>query len=246
MRAVLTYCEKGMRRFRPFVVIFAFAGPIDVASAQAPSAEALDLRASGEAYLRSIRGRVDTDVGYYDPSRAAPDLNAGPFPSEIETERDGLQFEDRAIVIMIAVAVLALILSLFWKYGASFSVSLRAEPSSAERLRNGSAKQASSPEEIPKRLREILAMKDRKDALIALAHSVLAAVVGANGLLFQKSWTARDALQKLPASQPYLEAVRSLVLVSEHVQFGDRSVEEEEFLAYVQKVRPLLAKGGAG
>ena len=94
-------------------------------------------------------------------------------------------------------------------------------------------------------LDQILRMRDRRQALVQLARNALTATVAANGILMQRSWTARDALQRIPETQTHLAALRALVLSSERVQYGDREVSEDDFRTHVDNCRQLLGTGSS-
>ena len=78
---------------------------------------------------------------------------------------------------------------------------------------------------------------------MALSHHLIAKVITAQGVLLQRSWTARDAMRRIPRDFDHREALQNLVLDSERVQFGGRDVSEDEFRAHVDALRPLYATG---
>jgi len=66
------------------------------------------------------------------------------------------------------------------------------------------------------------------------------AALVANGVWMQRSWTARDALRRVPSTQSRRDALQALVLASEFVQFGGRPVSEDAFADHVRQITPLL------
>ena len=215
------------------------------AQAQEAVAEPLELGPSGEAYLRAKGRGVNANVGYYDPTRAVPPLETRqrvtPQAEDQDRER-GEWTMDRSVTTLITVVVLGIVVFFFVRFGGSMSVSLRsqAEDVSRSEKRARSSKMGELDAESLQPIRQILRNPDRKMALILLARALLVQVVEANGLLLQRSWTARDALRRLPKTQPNLRALQNLVLASERVQFGNRDITEDEFSQHVQDVTPLL------
>ena len=203
----------------------------------------MELGDSGEAYLKALRlRRIDTDVRYFDPTRPAPDLEtevAPPKPDSDDGNRNGarLQLGIPAALVLLAV------LFLFLRYGGGLSVSLGREGDNARRGKRAGAV-AAPADAAPSSLTAILAMADRRAALVTLAGTALSRAVDAHGLLFQSSWTGRDVLRHLPRTTTQWDDLRTLVLASERVHFGGRDVSEEEFRAHVTRIRPLF-EGGA-
>jgi hypothetical protein len=218
------------------------SGPVQ---AQEAVAEPLELGPSGEAYLRAKGRGVNANVGYYDPTRAVPPLETRqrvtPQAAEPDQEDRGLTL-DRSITTLITVVVLGIVVFLFVRFGGGMSVSLRSQAENVSRSESAarSSKTGELDAESLQPIRQILRNPDRKMALILLARALLVQVVEANGLLLQRSWTARDALRRLPKTQPNLRALQNLVLASERVQFGNRDITEDEFSQHVRDVSPLL------
>jgi len=225
-----------------------FLAVVLVLTAQpAPSQEAvvepLEIRESGTDYLRSIRlRRIDSDVGYYDPTRPPPPLDTSAQPPKRRDPREPGEID--LPTIFITTAILLVIGFVFLRYGGGFSVSFRRDAENAERARRGGPI-SGGDDEVPASLDVILRTADRRRALMMLARKALAATVAANGVLLQRSWTARDALRHIPTDQSHLDALRLLVLASERVQFGGRDVAEGELEHHLAGVRPLLGTGAA-
>ncbi|KMW60117.1 hypothetical protein AIOL_000269 [Candidatus Rhodobacter oscarellae] len=220
-----------------------FAAP---AGAQQAAVEPLEIGESGEAYLKSIRyRRIGTDVAYYDPTRPAPPLETTETPRQRSQNRDAASAElPRMPAIILTAGILLLITYLFMTFGGGISVSLgrAAENTTSGRRRRGSGGRHGDQPVLPDSLEAVLRIRDRREALVALAQAVLARTVGAQGVLMQRSWTARDALRRVPRNLEHREALQSLVLAGERVQFGGRDVSEEEFDAHVARIRPLFRR----
>lgn len=228
-----------MRCILCFLAIFSTAS-----HAQEAPLEALDVRPSGEAYADAIRFRgIDTNVVYFDPTRPAPPLETRETPepaSEPDTsDQISLGETPRIVVILITAAILFFIAYTFVVHGGRLPVSFARTPEDG--ARDDGAPHEIAPEDhaAPVALNAILNMPDKRAALVALCKSLLAQTVAAQGVLFQRSWTDRDALRRVPQGFEHRAALRALVLASERVQFGGRDVSEEEFRNYVERVRPL-------
>lgn len=201
---------------------------------------------SGQAYQKSIRFRgIDANVAYYDPSGPPPPIETSQQPEQKKrSDGDWSVGGDVSFVpLLISAAFLVAIAWLFARFGSGFSVSLGRDGDNAERMGQGRRGRALADEPAtPSSLTWILRIQDRREALIQLARTALITSVSAQGVLLQKSWTARDALRRLPADQSHLGALRQLVLASERAHFGGREVSEEEFQAHVRDIRPLLSE----
>lgn len=209
-----------------------------------------EISQSGEEYLRSI-GRIDTDVTYVDPNAPPPpfstdqtvDPSAPPEDSEFDLTGENVRTGFN-VVSIVAAALLIAVVVMFIKYGGGLQVSLRRQSDNASRLKTGRKPTPGSLAAArPSGLNAILAMTDRREALVRLAQSALVRTVAANGILIQDSWTARDALRRIPKDQTLLSDLRVLVYDSEGVLFGDRDVTEDRFQTHVARIRPLLSEG---
>lgn len=220
-------------------------------AAQEAATEPLEIGPSGEAYLRAIRFRgINPDVVYYDPTRPAPSLSTSEAPrARPEGAEPGIDADGAGgtlgaayyIVLAIMVATLALILYLFVQFGGMGAISFGAAPDNSARRPGEGLDPGEDAPETPRNLAEILRLADRSAAIVALAHYVLNKVVASQGVLLQRSWTARDAMRRVPPGFDHREALVDLVLISERVQFGGRSISEEEFQRHVAETRPLHA-----
>ncbi|MEM9197087.1 MAG: DUF4129 domain-containing protein [Pseudomonadota bacterium] len=215
------------------------------------------LTEAGQAYLQAAGQRVQTEVTYFDPRRAAPSFEAQARPeaapatdasdTAANTEPGGLFsiLPFSTIVILLSLTALAAIGFLFWRQSGGVTVSFRRTADGARRVGatrpKGSAARPSGPTlATPDHVAAILAQPNRQRALILLAQRALADAVAAQGLLLQDSWTARDAVHRLPADHRHRDALTALVLAAEAVQFGDRPVSEGDFAVHVDAVKPLF------
>lgn len=205
--------------------------------------EPLRLGESGADYLGALRFKgLDTDVRYFDPTRPAPPLetNAAPEPVErLKSDEFHLSLDGSeriAAIVLLAVLLLIILLSL-GRIGTA--VSFRRETKDAARASEASTDGNLAEERLPD-LDAILRLADRREALVRLAQLALTRCLNAQGVLFQRSWTQREALRKLPVGQPHLNELKALVLDSERVNFGHRSVGDGELEGHVDRMRPLL------
>lgn len=196
---------------------------------------------AGTAYLDALGARrIDTEVRYFDPTRPAPELatDAKPEPPE----RDGNELTPRLTIGLPALLILVAVIALFLRYGGGLSVSFGRMGEHAAGPGRG-PELGGSERAAPAGLATILAIADRRAALVTLAEAALARAVTAHGLLFQNSWTGRDVLRHLPRTAPHWDDLRALVLASERAHFGGRDVSEEEFRAHLGRIRPLIEGG---
>jgi len=215
-------------------------------AAQEARPQALEIGPTGEAYLDAIRYRgVEADVGYYDPTAAAPKLETNQTPPppppkpgagvSLETLSTG-----RIIAIVLAGVLLIGLLLLIFRVSGNFTLSFQGDAQNPARARRTTLTGAFGPTATPADLAAILATSDRRRALVLLAQAALARTVTANGVLLQPSWTLRDALRHIPPGQAHLAALRNLVMTGEGVLFGNRDVTEAEFQARLADVSPLM------
>lgn len=208
------------------------------------TAQPLEIKPSGEAYLKSLGyRRIETDVGYYDPTGALPVLETKQEPQKPPKESDGkveLFAPSNLMMILLAAAILIGVMAVFLKFGGGLAFSLEGEVQNPTRSRRMRGMQSLGDIGPPADLQAILTTADRRRALIMLVQAALARTVAANGVILQSSWTMRETLRHIPKAQAHLDALRALVLAAERVLFGNRDVSEEEFQAHVATIRPLM------
>lgn len=238
-----------MRRLFLTFLMLGLTAPLIAANAQEPVREPLEIGESGEEYLRSIRLRgIDPDVAYYDPTAPAPKLETEQQPQQpaarSETESI-LAPGSRWTFTLIAGLVLAGLVFLVIRFGGNIAVTLQRD------AENPDSRRAAGPQNTPVwaeklgSFNDIMRVADRREALVLLTQKVLATLATTNGVLMQRSWTARDTLRNIPLGDAQQTLLRTLVLNSERVQFGGRDVSEDEFRDHVSSCQQLLGAGAA-
>ena len=202
---------------------------------------------SGQAYLDAVRrSSIDPNVAYYDPTAPVPPLETAAQP-EVRRASDEEETAEWSMAdlpfALLAALIVAAVFYAFLRFGGGFLVALNPQSDNpVADIRNRRQAEKAATDAAPQSLRDILRIADRRAALVMLARNALREAVTANGLLLQQSWTSRDALRRLPATQTHLPALRDLVRASEGVQFGDRDVTEPEFALHVEQISPLFRK----
>jgi len=234
----------GMRCFFLFAFIFSLAASVFQTSAQEPVREPVEIGEAGTEYLRAIRLRgIDSDVVYFDPTAPPPELDTNQQPVRTERSAETPGTVNRWIFGLIAGIILAAIIYLFMRFGGHIAVSLNRDADNPERRRGAAAEAVPAWAEKLSSFNDILKIQDRRRALVLLTQKVLATLATANGVLMQRSWTARDALSHLPIGEGNKSILRTLILNSERVQFGGRDVSEDEFREHVSSCQHLLGSG---
>ncbi len=200
-----------------------------------------EIGASGQAYLRAIRLRgINPDVVYFDPDAPAPLLEA-----EVEQPADPqADSTDPSPALnrmfLIALAAVGLIwIAMLARGGGSAGLFARLGQNPA----TGQGKRPDQPapsSDMPLALAGLRRLGDPRQALILLAQTALARAVADNGMIWQRSWTARDALARLPQDQPHLAALRALVMDSERAHYGGQAVSDQQFTDHANRIAPLL------
>lgn len=210
------------------------------AAAQEGVAQSAAIGPSGAAYLDAIRySGVDADVAYSDPAKPMPELETAEEPVPVPDAKPRWTI-DTLTIELAATIFLGLAILVAYRAGR-FSLALKGDAPNPERARrNGPVGTAAQAGQLTD-LAAILAVPDRRLALVKLAQTALRQTVAANGVLLQPSWTLRDALQHIPNDQTHVDALRSLVMAGERVLFGNRDVTETEFQTHVNTIRPLMA-----
>ena len=142
---------------------------------------------------------------------------------------------------------LAIILGILWgvyKSAGGVSLSLGSEQDVKRRNRRRANATGLNPD--PPDLSAILAIRDRRIAIVALAQSALAKAARSQGLIMQRSWTAREGLRKVAKSEPNISALRALVHAAERVHFGHHAISDQEFDALASGIRPIFGAAQNG
>lgn len=209
--------------------------------------EPLEITESGQAYLDKIRYRgVQSEVGYFDPTRPVPPLETRERvrAKPENTEEWSLENVNTASGL-IAFAFLIAIAVLFFRFGGASRLALGSGPKAAERAARGEEGDSLFGDGQSRDLRAILKNSERRTALIELVQLLISKSVTANGLLLQRSWTARDVLRRLPKGLEYMPELRELVMIGERVHFRDQPVSEDDFKSFVTRAKPLLKALGS-
>jgi hypothetical protein len=238
-----------MLRIHLILLLIVWAFPFG-ALAEPVQLDGVQLTPSGEAYLKATRLRgIERQVGYFDPARPPPPLQTDHTPEVPETQEETKEIEQRSPeeirwgVMLISGAILAGVLYLMMRFSGGISVSFSSAPQDAKSHRGTS--KAPGGVFHPKGLQAILAMGNREEALVALCHGLLGRIVGAQGVLLHKSWTARDTLRRVPRTHPDRGVLQNLVLRTELVQFGHRHIDESEFQGIVSDITPIWTRSDA-
>ncbi|WP_306142029.1 DUF4129 domain-containing protein [Roseibium sp. MMSF_3412] len=238
-----------MRRLFLTILILGLTAPLIAANAQEPVREPLEIGESGDEYLRSIRLHgIDPDVAYYDPTAPAPKLETEQQPQQptARSETESVMAPgSRWTFTLIAGLVLAGLAFLVIRFGGNIAVTLQRD------AENPDSRRAAGPQNTPVwaeklgSFNDIMRIADRREALVMLTQKVLATLATTNGVLMQRSWTARDTLRNIPLADAQQTLLRTLVLNSERVQFGGRDVSEDEFREHVSSCQQLLGASAA-
>lgn len=231
-----------MTFFRSICVLALLMILVPLAAQTQDAAEPLEVDEIAEDYIRAIRLKgVQSEVEYYDPTRAPPDFvtNEKPKP-EGRKNNPNTSGGINLPFALITGAILIGIVALFLKFGSSGSLVLRKDVQNPNRGQAEGRKAANNASLDMQSFDGILRNPDRQQALINLAQLLIYKAVSANDLLLQRSWTARDVLRRMPKNSSYLSELNALVLKGELVHFGERNVSEEEFADYAARAKPLL------
>ncbi|MEJ6393569.1 DUF4129 domain-containing protein [Gymnodinialimonas sp. 2305UL16-5] len=214
-----------------------------MAHAQDAEAETLEITASGEAYLRAVRrAGVETDVVYFDPDREAPALETDAEVPEEQTQSSRANpgsTSNQFLFWVIVILLLGGMAYLLHRFGGGLT--LRDDSENAEIGRRKTLGPQILDGEVVIGMDAILALSDKREAIVALARRALADTLASNDILPQKSWTAREALRRVARLGRDVTPLRALVLTSERVQYGNRDISEQEFQTHVATIRPFLS-----
>lgn len=217
-----------------------FLCAVSPAHAQEATLSRPDLSASGQDYLKAVRYRgIDTDVLYFDPTKPAPPLDTD-FTPQAENQPVQLSADSRWIVGLVSAIVLIFLVLFIYNSAGKTSVSFRRSSDNARRKGQYDDHEAAMDSEEIRDLDALLRLKDRDLAVTGLAQLALSRCLAANEVLFKRSWTHREALRSIPQNLWYIPDLRALVLESERVNFGHRSISEGDFDALLSRIRPVL------
>jgi len=227
-------------RFFPVLICLCFLCAFSSATAQETALSRPDVTASGEAYLKAVRYRgLDTNVVYFDPTQPAPPLDTTFKPDSTQTPATE-ETDNRWITLILSLIVLGFVIAFLYVAAGRISVSFGSDKDNPRRSAKHNGTGSESDNGAAPDLETILRNKDRDQAVIGLAQLALSRCLSANKILFKRSWTHREALRSLPQSQWYIPDLRALVLASERVHFGHRSISERDFDALLRRIAPVL------
>ena len=212
-------------------------------SAGAPVITAHDLPRNDRYAGRTRWSRLQTDITYVDrlegeipldgraPPRPGPEDQGG--PEDLPT----LKWLSRALLAAVAIVLVAVL----WRYRHAILTRTGRDGAAATARGNAPALNAQSDGPDARLVDRLLAMADRRQALVLLTGAVLDAAARANGLRLGSAETAREFLRRLPGDWHHLSALKRLVMTEELVQFGGRPLPEPTFVSCVEAARPILA-----
>ncbi|MBM7066345.1 DUF4129 domain-containing protein [Actibacterium sp. 188UL27-1] len=227
----LTFCA---------AVLF-FAAP---SAGQEAIRQEVEIRDSGTDYLQSVRRYpVSTDLTFFDPTGQAPTLDTKLTPERVERSQEGeMALYSRIIWILLSILIIGALVLIVARLGGASVVDLNAQPKDAKSKRR---KKGNAPggigSALPAELSQILQMTDRRAALLELMRTSLAKAADLHQIRLQRSWTARDALRRIPKDWPLHPPLHTVLVAAERAHFGGRDVSEDDFQAHVQDIAPLFA-----
>jgi len=204
-----------------------------------------------EAYQDATRrSRIQNNINYVDET--TEDLLADVArPTEPRQPRnnDGqiyLPTGGSGPGVFIVVALFAIALLLFLKFGAGGTL-LRAEPKDAKKKDKTPGEDwGLRPEDIPEGdlLSKIKNMTDRREALILLLRYCLLRAAEATETNFRRADTERDALGRLPGEWPLFANLRRLLMQTELVHYGGREIDDAAYDTALKDGAEILRIGG--
>lgn len=230
-------------RFLVVLLVYFIVCAISPARAQETAVSPPEITASGQDYLKAVRYRgIDTDVVYFDPTKPAPPLDTRFTPQPNTQDSSQTTLDQQWTVAIIAGLALICVIAFAYFGAGRTSVSFRKASDNARRQTGKSDPDQPDTNNALPDLDAILKQANRDLAVISLARLALARCLSANEVLFKRSWTHREALRSLPQTLWYIPDLRALVLESERVNFGHRSISETEFNDLLDRIRPVLSK----
>ncbi|WP_208354254.1 hypothetical protein [Pseudaestuariivita rosea] len=218
----------------------------------------VEITESGQQYESALGwGGPAREMVFLNPDSPLPDLsdlgNINPDSRPVDVEIEDVIPDNpvgvftglRIALFIIFGAILALILYLFVRYGGAGAISFRKAPDNSTRGNYTPSDQQSIYERPPSELEQIESIPDRQAAIIELMRSGLSKAARMNNLRLQRSWTARDAIRRIPKNWPYLGQLSDVTREAEFAYFGDRPVSEDVFQHHLSAMRPLFDKGVA-
>jgi hypothetical protein len=228
--------------FYIFPVFFVILAPMPPLSADIP-AERSD---AARAYLSAIEPRgVDAQVVYLTPGDRLPETSFVPPPPPAPVDVDADFAMSRIVLTALGVAALLAVLFVVSRFGGARSASFARPPDAARRRQAAPAAPPLTPDTLDLGaldLARITLIADRRAALEALWLAALARAATAHGLTIGRSWTARDALKRVPGAWPHRAALTRLARAAELAHFGGRDVTEDQFRTLIDAAAPIFGR----
>lgn len=229
-------------------IFLTFCAALIVFAAPAPGQEAIrqpvEIRDSGQDYLTAVRRRgIATDVAFFDGTGPAPALDTTVTPEREEPSgRTELGPGGRTFWIILSIVIIATLVLLFSRLGGASVVDFTAQPQAGTSRRpKKDRRTGAAASTLPAELSQILQITDRRAALLELMRTSLVKAADLHQIRLQRSWTARDALRRIPKDWPLRPPLQTVLTAAERAHFGGRDVSEDDFKAHVEQIAPLFA-----
>lgn len=207
------------------------------ASPAAPQTQTDGARAYRDAIARRD---VEADAVLLSAGDPLPNAAITPPPPPPTPDSGG---DVDAVLVTLSVLVLIAALVAAARFGGARTASFARAPDAA--LRRRAAPPAPPPAAAAPDLARIAAMADRRAALEALWLAALARAAAAHDLTVGRSWTARDALRRVPSGWVHRPALARIARAAELANFGGRPVPEDQFHALLDAAAPIFSGRGA-
>jgi hypothetical protein len=221
--------------FAAFLVFLLIAPPSSRSAPTAPTEDA-------QAFARAAAAHgIDAQVRYLDAEAPLPPIDGKITPPPPPSPEQPASGEGPSDTIIIAIC-LALLLAAAWaalRFGGARAASFARAPDTGLRRRAAPPAPFQPPEALD--LARIAAIPDRRAALEALWLAALARAAAAHDLTIARSWTARDALRRVPGAWPHHRALARIARAAELAHFGGRTVPEAKFHALLDAAAPIFA-----
>lgn len=203
----------------------------------------------GTTYLTPPKGQTD-----YDAVASPPQVETGiRYIDETDEKfleretvktpilRPARRIDLGGLNVAIIVGVVALLLFLLLKYGGAGAL-LRADPSSGTKPKKRAKGWGLTAAETPAGdiLAQIMAMEDRREAMILLLRHCLLQAADETDTYFQRADTEREAMARLPKSWPHLSKLGHIAIQTELVHYGGRAITDEDYNTALDSGRTIL------
>ena len=182
--------------------------------------------------------QVQTDIQYIDET---DDRFLEREPIAIPEIRPVRGINLDGLNVAIIVGTVALLLFLLLKYGGAGAL-LRADPSSGTKPKKRAKGWGLTAAETPAGdiLAQIMAMEDRREAMILLLRHCLLQAADETDTYFQRADTEREAMARLPKSWPHLNKLGHIAVQTELVHYGGRNITDDDYTTALDSGRTIL------